>query len=117
MVLKRFNKDCEAEALDEDGVRCCCMVIHHEEFAVTVNFNGWKSEWDRMIDDPSQIRPRTDVASGKRKRLTLSSKVRICRLVLMAVSNINEMKSDGWFPLDHCWRSPALVLFLGFLML
>ena len=93
------------------AVRYCCTVIHREEFAVTVNFNGWKSEWDRMIDDPSQIRPRTDVPSGKRKRLALSSKVRICLLVLMAVSNINEMKSDGWLLAIAGWRSCSFLAF------
>ena len=65
-----------------------------------------------ILYDPSQIRPRTDAVSGKRKRLALSRKLRICLLVLMAVSKINEMKSDGWFRLYRCSRSPAL--FLGF---
>jgi len=91
MAMGNYKEGCKAEAVDDDGVWCHCTVILKEEDTVTVNFDGWNSEWNRKICDSSQIRTRTDVTNGKRKRLALSSKVRMSNSFLMILSNQNEM--------------------------
>ena len=91
MALGNCKEGCKAEAVDDDGVWCRCTVILKEEDTVTVNFDGWNFEWNRKICDSSQIRTRTDVTNGKRKRMALSSKGRMSNSLLMILSNQNEM--------------------------
>ena len=76
MAFAKFLHGCKAEAIDECGVWYECTVLSSTEEAVTVEFDGWSAEWNRKICDPREIREVT-VAVGKRKRSSLSSKVRL----------------------------------------
>ena len=71
-------KNSKAEALDEDGVWCACTVVSKESEAVTVTFDGWGEEWNRLIDDPREIREVSVVPSARRKPIVtnFSRKVR-----------------------------------------
>ena len=80
LTFEVYHEGCKAEAIDDEGVWCPCTVVKTEKDRVTVSFDGWNSEWNRTISDQTEIRERSSASHanlGKRKRKSLSNKVRI----------------------------------------
>ena len=49
----------KAEAVDEEGVWCACIVEEVNDDYVFVSFDGWNAEKNRSVCDPREIRDRT----------------------------------------------------------
>ena len=50
----------DIEAIDQFGVWHLAKIVAKQERSVVVTFPPWKSQWNREIFDPSEVRERSD---------------------------------------------------------
>jgi len=58
-VVMEFNVGDSVEAIDHLGIWTKAKVVSKANSSVVVNFPLWRAEWDRGINNPSEIREGT----------------------------------------------------------
>ena len=57
--MMEFVVGASVEAVDQLGIWSKAKVVSKSDNSVVVTFPPWRSEWDREIGDPSEIREET----------------------------------------------------------
>ena len=59
-IAMNFTVGQDIEAVDQFGVWHLAKVVDKREGSVVVTFPPWKTQWNREIFDPSEVRERSD---------------------------------------------------------
>ena len=65
----------DGEAVDENGVWFPCHINEKAATYVVVSFPPWPEHFNRKIDDPSEIRPKTPLPAKRKPKSNPSLQV------------------------------------------